>query len=214
MRKIINSLFKEKLSPMISGAVKSRDAVRFKLTQVKRDQDIFKAKIEELQAAVDALEKAADEAVLAGVDASDCFDKIGSARAKGEAFNRHLARLAVEERELEDQERAASKALCEAISNGIEALRPDIHELIEGKIQDVLSALVYFEDVSLVTFSELGVTFPADIEKVVFRFLDFDPLLKQIEAYLGSIGDDFSAIRRREARESFLFSCGQPKKAA
>jgi DNA-binding Lrp family transcriptional regulator len=202
--KEITELFEKKLKPAIAPSLKAHDTIIELRKKVEDDRQEYLKKIEASQTNITEFEKTLDDRIIAGKNADDILQKIGSEQAKKSAYQRHIQRLTDQDIEAEAAEKNANSAIAEAIGKQLEALRPDVQALIEDKLWEIVGTLVSFEASAREVCEQTGATLQKDLEKSVFRFLNLDAAQKHIEAFTGQIGEDFSVIRRRDAAKYYF----------
>lgn len=194
----IKNLFDEKLTPMISEQVATRNSITAKREQIEKDRQAFLEKIKGTTEAIRVLETALDDKVIAGKPTDEVLGKLATRQGELKAFDRQIQRLADEDTEAADALEKANTALSAALGQAIEALRMDIEAMIIGHLQDALETLICFENEAHEAEHALGIELEKDRALSVFRFLNLSEYFKSLGAFLEPCGEDLSAIRRRE----------------
>ncbi len=212
--KEIEKLFTEKLRPQIAPALEKRDSITDMRRKIEIDRKSFLSKISANETAIAELEKTLDDRIISGKPADDILQKIATETAKKNAYERRCQYLADQLDEVTLSEKRATGELSVAIGQALEALRPDVHSLVEGKLWEVVGTLVSFEAQAREVCEATGAALQKDLELSVFRFLNLDTAQKHVEAFTGQIGADFSVVRRRDAGIHFRALMEQRQKAA
>jgi cell division septum initiation protein DivIVA len=209
----IEKLFEQKVKPQIAGELKQRDEVAATLKQIEADRADFMEKIKATERIISDLEAQIDQRIIAGKSADDLLVKLGTEKAKIAAFNRHIQRLTDAEVESTIALRDANQRLSEALGAAIDSLRGDVQTLLETALNGVLAVCVSFEGAGHQAERVVGVEIPKQKDREVYRFpCLYQGIFRDLEAFLSPIGDDLSAIRRREVLE--LWTAGHDKKEA
>jgi DNA repair exonuclease SbcCD ATPase subunit len=211
--KKIEELFETKLAPAIAAELRARDEVAATLQRIEVDRQSFTEKIETTEKAIANFEKIIDERIVAGKPIDELTSKIAQKRAELEAFIRHIQRLTDADVEATIRLRDANQRLSEALGAAIDSLRGDVQTLLETALNGVLAVCVSFESAGHQAERVVGVEIPKQEDREVYRFSClYQGIFRDLEAFLSPIGDDLSAIRRREVLE--LWTAGHDKKEA
>ncbi|MBP7765323.1 MAG: hypothetical protein KA113_09080 [Syntrophaceae bacterium] len=211
--KKIEELFETKLAPAIAAELRARDEVAATLQRIEVDRQSFTEKIETTEKAIADFEKIIDERIVAGKPIDELTSKIAQKRAELEAFIRHIQRLTDAYVEATIRLRDANQRLSEALGAAIDSLRGDVQTLLETALNGVLAVCVSFESAGHQAERVVGVEIPKQKDREVYRFpCLYQGIFRDLEAFLSPIGDDLSAIRRREVLE--LWTAGHDKKEA
>lgn len=203
-RQEIEQIFETQLKTAIAPAVLARNTITQQRQQIEADRQAFLQKIEANKETISSLDAVLDEKIINGKPADEVLHKLSTRQGELRAYERQIQRLADQDTDAALSEKNANQALSVAIGKALEGLRPAISKVIETTMQQALTPMVYFQHLGEQIAGVNGVSLPRDVELAVFRFLDCHQLTKDIEAFTGQIGEDFSMIRRREVKELFF----------
>lgn len=200
--KEITELFEKKLKPAIRPALEARNGIAEKLKQNSLDQQNFAQLSSSAEDTIKKLEADADARIISGKPADDLASKIAAKKVELEAFRRHLAKLDQTSADLSTQLQNANRDLSNSLGQALDALRGDVQALISDALLKVLEICVSFENAGRAEEAFLGVELARDKEQTVFRFPS-EGCFRDLDGYLSPIGEDLSAIRRREVRQAW-----------
>lgn len=199
---MIEKLFTEKLKPAVAEELERRDEIAGTLRQIEADRLTFTAKIEAAGKIITDLEGQIDARIIGGKSADDLLNKLSAKRAEVEAYNRQIQRLTDAEVENVIALRTANERLSIGLGSEIDGLRAPVQALIENAMLEVLRICVSFENAGHAAEKAYGVDLEKRRDLAVYRFPGlYEGIFRDLEAYLSPIGEDLSAIRRREVRE-------------
>ena len=202
--KEIKTLYESKLRPAIANELKARDGIIEQRRKIEKAREGFNGKITEAESNITKWQLAIDEKVSAGKPFDDWLNLISNEHGKIAAYQRQIERLAEQDSELVEQLKDAQAALALRLAQAVDTLRPDVLAILEDRLKAALEVLITFETEAHSIEDEIGCEIERQRALALFRFVGGGELTyKHLEAFMGSIGEDFSHVRRQEAHKAW-----------